>query len=517
MNKSKFFKILAPIVALGLLIGALVGITAQADTNGPEIAAMNVEYGSELFLYYAVPAESFSSTPKLEIVANADASAVLETVTDYEEVSVHGTSCYVFKTKGVAPGQINKSEFVRAVDGENAGPVVEYSVEQYLYTRLYKNGVAAATEGKALVQRSLYYQLLKYGATAQSVFYAEDTDKIGENGVYASGVASNINGVYAFGNYVTLTPNATEGFSYWKVEEYTTFGKYVGEKLLGAGYEYVIGNKSAVITPVYNAASTEGVEEWDAGTIHFNAMPGTGKFTIASSFESDKKNAAELDVSLGGGVIVGENTWEIETLPDGNNVLHVSKMCNARNESGTILKYQKSDGSITTCSNCGVSTTTYVTGSVADANVAVYEAKILLDNVLYQNGIQIAIYAGSTRTHFIYMPFSGIADGTDIKWQDRNGGAYETTNPLYSKATGAVLGEWFTLRLEYRVVDVDGVATPELKAFINGELKTTSLYCDQKNGAYPAISSISKVTLALNNDYKGDIYYDDFGLNLIKE
>ena len=48
MKKSKFFKILAPIVSLGLLVGALVGINVQAaevEASTPEIISMNVEYG----------------------------------------------------------------------------------------------------------------------------------------------------------------------------------------------------------------------------------------------------------------------------------------------------------------------------------------------------------------------------------------------------------------------------------------------------------------------------------------
>ena len=53
MKKTNLIKIFAPVVAIALLIGALVGISAFAAET-PKIISMNVEYGSELYLYYAV-------------------------------------------------------------------------------------------------------------------------------------------------------------------------------------------------------------------------------------------------------------------------------------------------------------------------------------------------------------------------------------------------------------------------------------------------------------------------------
>jgi hypothetical protein len=111
MKKTNLIKIFAPVVAIALLIGALVGISASAAETTPAIVSKNVEYGSELYLYYAVDKATVEGTPKLEVVT-ADGTQVLKTVTAYDEENVNGTDCYIFKTAGIAPGQLNKVEYV---------------------------------------------------------------------------------------------------------------------------------------------------------------------------------------------------------------------------------------------------------------------------------------------------------------------------------------------------------------------------------------------------------------------
>ena len=268
---NKFFKILAPIVALGLLIGALVGINVQAAEGGtttPEIISMNVEYGSELYLYYAVDKASVEGKPSLEVL-DAEGN-VIDTVTYYTEETVNGVPCYIFRTAGVAPGQLNKAEYVRAAAGDVKGDTVKYSVEDYLYTRLYKNGFVAKTEadGDDYVRRNLYFQLLAYGKSAQTAFYPDAEDKIGNPGIAIKGNAA-ASGEYAKGDCIVLSAPAIEGFDYWSVTELTPFGEVIGTRKLGAGYEYLAGN-SAMIIPVTDDDAAEGVEAWDSSVITCN-------------------------------------------------------------------------------------------------------------------------------------------------------------------------------------------------------------------------------------------------------
>ena len=520
MKKSKFLKALAPIVALGLLVGALVGISASANEDAPvapEIVSMNVEYGSELYLYYAVDASTSAGIPTLQVLSDAEGTEVLyEVKASSETVTIGSRTCYIFKTEGVAPKYLNKLQYVRAVDGDIKGEIKAASIELYLNIKLYNEGFAAKTEadGKDYTRRNLYFQLLKYGNAAQDLFDVKG-DEIGKAGIAISGADGLKGGVLSSPGFIALNAKEVSGktFSYWQVDEYTVFGKYIGSVKLSDGYQYKF-TTTTVVTPVYDAESMEGVMIWDKALIRFDEMPAAGKFAITSGFASDKTKAAELYETSGGtkgGIIVGENTWEIVTLEDGNNVLHVSKMCNGRDASGTKVK--KEDG--TTYSNGGVITTTYVDSKVAGANVAVYEASILLDDVLMRNGIQICVYGTtSSYTHFMFLPFNGEADGTKIQYQDKNG---STTSGSVNLSEDAVVGKWFDLRIEYRVVpNGDGVMS-EMRVYINGNLAVTSNNSVVAADKLPDPSEISKVTLALNNDYKGDIYFDNFALKQIIE
>ena len=270
MKNTKLIRILAPVVAIALLIGAIVGINAfAADT--PEIVSMNVEYGSELYLYYAVDASTVTGTPKLEVV-NEDGSAVIKTVTECVEKTVNGISCYIFRTNGVAPGQLNKSEYVRAVGDNGKGDIVKYSVEEYLYTKLYKEGFAAKTEANGINynRRNLYFWLLEYGQSAQNLFYPDAADKIGDSTYVAIKGNASATGEYELYDTITLADPAVDGFDYWKVTEMTSFGKVIRERKLAAGYEYTVVN-SAVIIPVVDDDDATDVEVYDPSVITFNA------------------------------------------------------------------------------------------------------------------------------------------------------------------------------------------------------------------------------------------------------
>ncbi len=520
MKKSKFLKILAPIVALGLLIGALVGINASANTDAlaegaPEIISMNVEYGSELYLYYAVDAGGAEGAPRLEVLSDAQGSDVEYTVTEYTEVTVHGTACYVFKTAGVAPKELNKAQYVRAVVGDAASEIKSASVEDYLNIRLYKNGFAAKTaaDGEDYTRRNLYFQLLKYGSSAQALFDGSATDKIGATGVLVKG-ASALSGVYAYGDYVKLAAPAVEGstFSYWQVDEYSVFGEATAtQRLLADGYEYVITNNSAIITPVYDVEAPEDVEAWDSGVIHFNEFPATSNLLVSSSW----KTQLEANSTL-----IGENKWDVVTLEDGNNVLYIDKDCNNKFADGTAQG-----------SNCGVRITTYPTKTEDGATVAVFEARILADNVTSNSGIQIDIYGrdsnGSERQPVkLYYDTANLT--SKLRYQDyvynleTKKSAPVNTDEYYRADMGVAYGEWFTLRIEYRTVTVDGVKSVEYKTYINDNFIATSDNINDATAAadtskLPDAGRITRVTLAFNNGYLGDFYLDDMSLKLIAE
>jgi hypothetical protein len=244
---------------------------------------MNVEYGSELYLYYAVDKASVEGTPKLEVVT-ADGSQVLKTVTAFDEETVNGTACYIFKTSAIAPGQINVVEYVRAVGDNGEGDIVSYSVEQYLYERLFKQGFAAKTEadGKDYNRRNLYFGLLEYSRSAQNLFYRDSEDKIGDSIFVAKKGDTDLSGEYAFADVITLAAPAIEGFDYWRVTVLSPFGKVLSERKLGAGFAYTLTN-SAVIIPVTDDDAAEDVEIFDPSVITFDTT--SDKFQTTGAAE----------------------------------------------------------------------------------------------------------------------------------------------------------------------------------------------------------------------------------------
>lgn len=498
MKKTRFFKILAPIVALGLLIGTLVGINASAEVSEdikPEIISMNVEYGSELYLYYAVDKATVSGTPSLEILDGEE--NVIETVTEYTEATIWGDKAvYVFKAPGTAPKDIGIMQNVRAVDGNVKGDIKSACIEDYFYAKLYKEGFALKTEsdGKDYTRRNLYFQLLKYARSAQEVFCTGAYTPVGAPGLIVDGMDGLASGKYVGEtDVIALSAADKTGFSYWKVEEFTPFGKEIGTRLLADGYELIVTN-SAKISPVYGATSMEGVEAWDAGVVHFNTMP---------SYAITTGNEPEIPY------VIGENTWEIATLEDGNRVLHINKNCN-----GTLNPGYNANNKTY---NWGVNQTIPVTYKEDNANVAIFEAKICYTNLTASAEAEINIRGNSTdktKVPVKYYLNASRTDGTQFTFKPQTNGAGETAQAL----TGAKVGTWFTLRIEYRTIE-GGI---EHKLFINDSLVYTgnNIYGTSMHSgatAVPLASEIKGVAFLVNNSVMGDIYFDDVSLKLLVE
>ena len=451
MKKSKFLKILAPIVALGLLIGALFTVSASATTDegeaeakAPEIISMNVEYGSELYLYYAVDKGDAEGAPKLEVLSDAEGTAVEYTVKSYTTETVHDKECYVFKTKGVAPKDLNKVQYVRAVVGEEASEIKAASVELYLYTRLYKNGFAAKTaaDNEDYTRRNLYYQLLKYAHSAQALIYANESfEEIGGPAIMISGAEGLASGKID-APYFALNAAEVEGksFSYWKVDVFSVFGEFIHTKLFADGYEFVNGGNCAVVTPVYDEEITDDVQPWDPDMLNFDRYkPG---FTT-------------------------------------NNVVEgVSGMITAdpENPLNNVYAFVPSGKTLTWVYQIDKATIP------ADANVAIVEYRIWLGakNATGGNVINTEMYfcdaaytsQKSEAASFFYLNSSDVHAyrGT---YYDEDGKVKVKHDSVKTVASGAVAGTWNDIRIEYRVKEADGVKTPEWKVYVNGVLKIT--------------------------------------------
>ncbi len=286
--KKKILRLLLPILALAVLAAGIIGIQAWASEPTPYVLSKNVSYGSRVYLYYAVPVDSVPDghTVKLGFYSSeSDDTANSYILPEEQTQKVYGTTCYVFQSYGVSAKNINTKQYVRPVsfNGEApavVGDVVSYSVEDYIYERLYGNGFALIDDGdgKNFDRRNLYYDLLWYGRSAQDLLDKSDPNHIGKPIDYFGALFS-VGGVS--GNEVTLdfdeailtggkTPtfaryyNGTIGYydmdvfgdaiSYvefstnrWIVKHYDVFGNVTEEYYVADGGTVTVGADSGVI------------------------------------------------------------------------------------------------------------------------------------------------------------------------------------------------------------------------------------------------------------------------------
>ena len=521
MKKTRFLKVLAPIVALGLLIGALVGISASANEAAPasdvtpEIISMNVEYGSELYLYYAVDKASVSGTPALQVLSDAAGTSVIYTVTDYTEESVNGKDCYIFKTAGVSASDINKIQYVRAASDSSVGVVREASVEMYLYAKLYKEGFAlkTASDGDDFIRRNLYFQLIKYAKFAQELFYfGENYEAIGSVGIIISGAKDLTTGkVASNSNYIKLNAAAVEGktFSYWKVEDISTaLGDAVEEKvrLYSDGYECIVNN-SAKITPVYDAASMEGVEIWDSAVDHFNYLnKSINEVTSGWSSNKSKYEAA-------GKTLIGENKWGIVNEGD-NNVLFIDKKC------GGMVSYEKDGQTVTEMTewNAGVYIASKPSEVQANATVAVFEFDVKMTNLGYNDAFVINLKNSQSKNIVNgYIKASNVNDGSKFAvYGYKNVDGADTGSKL-GATNSAKLGDWFHVRVEYRVTATDeaGNVTGINVTWKYGDAEFS--YTDATVAGMCKVNDLSYVSFGWNARNVGDYYVDNVSFKLLAE
>ncbi|MBQ8528719.1 MAG: hypothetical protein IJ459_03180, partial [Clostridia bacterium] len=190
----------------------------------------------------------------------------------------------------------------------------------------------------------------------------------------------------------------------------------------------------------------------------------------------------------------------IVTDDEKGKVLHISKGSSGQDESGAYIT-----------TNCGVSLTQYVTLKEEGAKVMVFEADIKASNVTYGDYIQIHVNGEATGTK--NSPLLGLlrlsaTEGAVIKNASSN---TEGGN------TSAKMGEWFHLRIEYKVTetDADGNITGiEYKFIVNDDAPIVGTTVYKKA---ISVDSITSLVFAFNNKNLGDFYVDNSSLKLVQE
>ena len=220
---NKFTKFLVLAFTLVLLVGAVVGMSVSAsegnDTeitykeNDDLITSFNVSYEGKLHLCFAInpfhPGQVSEGTGNFSI---GKVQATINGVTydlevEEEQAPVYGaghysnvrTYAYVARTPGIAPKDLLTPITVYAeVSGtyENNNDNVlsfascdtdTYSLAEYFFERLYKNGIINATSEADIARKELYLATLAYAEAAQDHFAHDAAERI-ENKIYVWGV-----------------------------------------------------------------------------------------------------------------------------------------------------------------------------------------------------------------------------------------------------------------------------------------------------------------------------------------
>lgn len=314
---KKNIKILTMTLAVALILGAAIGISASAETTAPEIISQNVEYGGNYALLYAVKADSVvGDSVSIAVYDNAECKGEalftdsIETKAENTE-NVQGVSCYVFTTNGIAAKNMDTQYYVK-VSADNGETVKRYSVAEYLYERLYKNGVAYSNDPGDVKRAELYNTVLLYGKQAQDVLYNLDTNTENDRDyfvtdmkyVYVVDDAAKIDGTFSSGivlggTEITLSGNTTA--SKWDLYDLTT-GELI--KTIAAGDTFIADTH--VMAKEFITRRGSGLNAKDALTYDGKAFTEIADITHrgsginASVVNIDGNDAAKFDVSWSG-------------------------------------------------------------------------------------------------------------------------------------------------------------------------------------------------------------------------
>lgn len=240
MKKQAIMKSTKTVIAILTVLLVLVAamyttVMASESPVTPRIVSKNVSFDDNLHIYFAVPAEGIElSNITLRVYDDAEGENELQTprtpaLNEKDGTYLHnvnGTSCYIFRTIGIAPKNADKMIYVQAVNTVNGeeykSEIAAYNIVTYLNEMLYKRGFITANEGKALVQRNLYLETLDYCSRAQDLFVN-----------YKDNDASNDLPLFNEYNYVYIEDGTVDGKEYGfylDYEEATLVANITGDK-----------------------------------------------------------------------------------------------------------------------------------------------------------------------------------------------------------------------------------------------------------------------------------------------
>lgn len=273
----KSTKLVLIILSLALLIGAVIGVSASAETETPtlDIYSKNLSYGSNISILFAVKSANLDGAEvKLNVYESDPTAAAVEpaaTVSKSHEETVHGELCDIFFTPGINAKSIHKQVYVQAfaVVGEETyySEVERYSVLEYCHEMIASEDTDATKDAK-------YQAVIDYGAAIQSLL-SEDLDKEG-NPKFSGALATEYKYVTIEGG--TLDGKYTAGV-YLASEKIAVFGEDVelwsdGSKTVANGGMYTVDENATLV-----AASADELATVNFENVTTESLPSSIKFS----------------------------------------------------------------------------------------------------------------------------------------------------------------------------------------------------------------------------------------------
>ena len=459
MKNKRTVKLLVTALSLVILVGSLIGIAVSAETDGTQsdIIAANIVYGDRVQLAFAVDTEvaNAENTKLYYHIGTPVQGAEPKTATllEGETYTENGVRYPIYVTEGIPVKDIGDKVYAFAASADAELPAdpdyTVYSVAEYLYARLYKDGYIEMTvyDGKEYNRKRLYELLLEYAAQAQTVLVNDvstgATETLVTDYVYVAVRGGNIgdsgakSALYEGPTEINLTaPIGAEGA--WQLTTYTA----------GIASTVTLSSPTVRVTEPCVITFGTGLEQPADPSLGVAKPEAPVRAQIADFDGSYDEEEKALSYSDGTKSTVTELIFA-----DGSKVNYGG----STNTHGAVAKVV--DGYLNMSAPKRVhdrdrahDLTTTLSYTATDYTAYVYEVDIMVPSTLGS----VAAYSGA---QFMFRPVEGS-------------GLYLQYNMVANSSGMLIMGgvaiascdEWFTLRLEFLP------ANNEIRAYVKNDL-----------------------------------------------
>ena len=270
---KKASKIVLLTLSLVLIVGAVIGFSVSAEAEAPEIVSKNIKVNGNYCLMFAVDPATVSGddvTVKIYDKAPAEGVEPIQTIVKAKTATtlvaldgdgVEDDEVIVVETAGVSAKDIADVWYITTTSAGVTSDAVTYSVREYAFERLYKNGTifAAASDEDSYKyrQKQFYLELLDVGSAAQQLlvnYNSATPEKLVKEYIYAAIVG----GTYTHGdvtatrgfvnnNDVLTLTSIDEAVTAWDVYTFGQNGGEISKQTVASGDTVTVkGNIAAV-------------------------------------------------------------------------------------------------------------------------------------------------------------------------------------------------------------------------------------------------------------------------------